>query len=154
MSIPLIRRTAEELARQQDLHQRLAAAYYALELIENAVQELAFLDAPDPPPRWAAVQRHVAHARAALAAVPSLRWPITSPPPTVALAIDDPATVTGELLTLAEVLTMALLESARQASEPHDAFATLRATLRVHGLCLELHRSRATSSALPGDNHG
>ncbi|MEV4251682.1 hypothetical protein AB0J52_00790 [Spirillospora sp. NPDC049652] len=141
MSLPLIARTLEALAVQQPLPGRLAAAYCALELVEAAVQELGFLDAPDPPPRWAAVHQHAALARADLAAAPSIPWPLSAPPPTVALAVHDLTTVTSRLIDLAEALTEALLVTARQAADTADALYALKAMVRAQALTAELHRS-------------
>lgn len=143
MSLPLIARAIDALAVRQPLPGRLAAAYSALELLENAVQELGFLDAPDPPPRWAAIHQHAAQARADLAGAPSIAWPLTTPPPTVALAVHDLATVTGRLIDLAEALTEALLVTARQAADTADALHALRAMVRAQALTAELHRSLA-----------
>ncbi|WP_067479539.1 hypothetical protein [Actinomadura hibisca] len=142
MSVPLIRRAIASLLPEQELPQRLAASYYALELIENTIQELAFLDPLDPPPRWAAAQEHAARARGALAEAHSIRWPLTTPPPTVAFAVNDIATVTDLLIELAEDLLTFLLEAAEQADRCDDEACCLRAALHGNDLTAALHSSR------------
>ncbi|MFC4906937.1 hypothetical protein [Actinomadura gamaensis] len=143
MSLPLIAHHLGALAKARTVTDRLAASYCALELLEAAVQELGFLDALDPPPRWAAIHRHAAQARALLTGAPSIAWPLTVPPPTVALAVHDHATVTGRLIELGEALTETLLATARQAEDVTDVLCTLKAALRVQVLTAELHHSRA-----------
>ncbi|MCP2337929.1 hypothetical protein [Actinomadura rupiterrae] len=143
MSLPLIAHHLDTLAGARSVPHRLAASYCALELVEAAVQELGFLDAPDPPPRWAAIHWHAAQARALLADAPSIDWPLTVPPPTVALAVHDVATVTGRLIDLGETLTEVLLATAREAENAADVLCALKAALRVQALTAELHYSRA-----------
>ncbi|MFI6515609.1 hypothetical protein ACIBF1_08640 [Spirillospora sp. NPDC050679] len=145
MSVLLIRRAIDSLGQEQKLPERLAVAYYALELIENTIQELAFLDPLDPPPRWAAAQERAARTRGALAEAPSISWPLTTPPPTVACATNEITTVTGLLIELAEDLLTLLLESAEQADRRDDEASCLRAALHCNGLNEALHSSRDAS---------
>ncbi|RAY14987.1 hypothetical protein DPM19_09560 [Actinomadura craniellae] len=147
MSLPLIRDTTARLSVPQLLPGRLAAAYRALEIAEYATRELIFLQPPDLPPGWAAAQQHAARARGALSRAPSFEWPLTFPPPVLALAEADLRTVVRALAGLADTLVMALVEAADQAEHADDEACCVQAALHGNDLHTVFHISARTLSA-------
>jgi hypothetical protein len=116
---------------QQSVAERLAAAYGGLEVMEYALRELAFLDREAPFPGCDTAQLQVVQARAALARAPSLVWPISGPPPVLALADVSQEVAAHALLSLADALVLSLVETADQAAHPADHAACLAASLPV-----------------------
>lgn len=147
MSLTLIHQIMKALRPDRPLPDRMVLAYTALQVIENAAQELAFLDPLDPPPCWATVQKHAARARGELACAPSMHWPLTSPPPTVAFAIDDVATVTAVLIDLSEDVVLLLLEAAGCSEDRRDEPSCLRAVHHTSELTTALRRSHEVQSS-------
>jgi hypothetical protein len=129
MPIHPVHQTTAHVQLRQPVPERLTTAYRGLEVMEYALRELAFLDQQALCPGCVTTQLHIIQARAALARAPSLAWPITGPPPVLALADVSQDVVTHALLSLADALVLSLVETADQATHPADHAACLAASL-------------------------
>jgi hypothetical protein len=138
VSLSLIRTVRTALADPHTIPGRLAAAHRALEVLETAVHDLAFLD-PDPPLLfWTTVHGDAVRARAALAGARSLPSLGRRPPATVALGAEEPAMVIAALLELAEALVLHLVEAANATRHDGDKACCLHAALITHELTTSL----------------
>jgi hypothetical protein len=128
MPIHPVHRITARLQLRQPVAERLAASYGGLEVMEYALRELAFLDQDATFPGCATTPLHLIQARAALARAPSLAWPISGPPPVLALADVSQGVAVHALLSLADALVLSLVETADQAIQPAD-YAACRAAV-------------------------
>jgi hypothetical protein len=129
MPIHPVHRAMARIQLRQPVAERLAAAYGGLEVMEYALRELSFLDHDAPFPGCATTPLHIIQTGAALARAPSLVWPISGPPPVLALADVSEDVAAHALLSLADALVLSLVETADQAVHPADHAACLAASL-------------------------
>jgi hypothetical protein len=139
MTTATIHQVTIRLALTHDIPSRLAAAHCGLEVIENALRELTFLDTHEVFRRCGPAQHHAVQARAALARAPSLPWPLTGPAPFVALAEAEHGQVTALLLELADDLMPALVDTAEAAPQDADWEACMLASVPACRMQEHLH---------------